>query len=93
MDKMMGEVFNVGDDSMNYSKEEICNMISLKTNAFIHYEEIGEDADKRNYIVSYEKIGDLGFKTKVTMEEGINQIIEVLKIIDFGNTFSNARNL
>ena len=65
--KMINNVYNVGSDSMNYSKEEVCDMIALRTNAFIHYEEIGEDADKRNYIVSYDKV------------------------IDFGNTYTNAR--
>ena len=86
-------VNDVGDDSMNFSKEAVCNMIGSRTNAFIHYEEIGEDADKRNYIVSYEKIKSLGFGTRITMEEGIDQIIKTLKVIDFENTYSNARYL
>ena len=49
MDKMMGNVFNVGDDNMNHSKEEVCNMIGTKTGAFIHFEEMGQQAHKRNY--------------------------------------------
>ena len=93
IDKMINNVYNVGDDSMNHSKEAVCNMIADRTGAFIHFEEIGEDADKRNYIVSYDKIKSLGFKTKITMEEGINQVIKTLKVIDFENTYSNARYL
>jgi nucleoside-diphosphate-sugar epimerase len=93
MSKMINNVYNVGNDSMNYSKEEVCNMIASRTNAFIHYEEIGEDADKRNYIVSYDKIKSLGFETKTTMDEGIDQVIKTLKVIDFGNTYTNARYL
>jgi len=91
MDKMMGNVFNVGDDAMNHSKEEVCNMIGTKTGAFIHYEEIGEDADKRNYVVSYDKISDLGFRTTVTVEEGIDEVINALKVTDFQNKYTNAR--
>ena len=91
IDKMINNVYNVGDDSMNYNKEEVCKMIGSKTNAFIHYEEIGEDADKRNYIVSYDKIKNLGFKTNITMRDGINEIIEILKVIDFENTYTNAK--
>ena len=34
---------------------EICEMIKKKTNAYFHYADIGEDHDKRNYVVSYEK--------------------------------------
>ena len=93
IDNMINNVYNVGDDSMNYSKEQVCNMIGEKTNAFIHYEEIGEDADKRNYIVSYDKIKSLGFKTQISMKAGINQVIETLKVIDFENTYTNARYL
>ena len=91
MDKMMGNVFNVGDDNMNHSKEEVCNMIGAKTGAFIHYEEIGEDADKRNYVVSYDKISNLGFRTTVTVEEGIDEVTEALKVTDFQNKYTNAR--
>ena len=91
MDKMMGNVFNVGDDNMNHSKEEVCNMIGKKTNAFIHYEEIGEDADQRNYVVSYEKIRDLGFKTSISVEHGIDEVINALKVTDFQNQYTNAR--
>ena len=97
IDKMINNVYNVGDDSMNYSKEHICNMIqenilkTRKTNAFIHFEEIGSDADKRNYIVSYDKINNLGFYTKVDMEQGIREAIEVLKIIDLDNAYTNAK--
>ena len=91
MDKMMGNVFNVGDDNMNHSKEEVCNMIGKKTGAFIHYEEIGEDADKRNYVVSYDKISNLGFRTTITVEEGIDEVTEALKVTDFQNKYTNAR--
>jgi len=76
---------------MNYSKEEVCDMIKSKTNAFIHFEDIGEDADKRNYVVSYDKIKKLGFSTKVTMEDGIDEIIKALKVVDFKNPYINVK--
>ncbi len=91
MDRMIGNVFNVGDDRMNHSKEEICNMIGSKTGAFIHYEEIGEDADKRNYVVSYDKISSLGFTTSINVEQGIDEVIQALKVTDFQNKYTNAR--
>lgn len=87
--KMIGNVFNVGNENMNYSKEEICNMIKEKTNAYIHYADIGEDADKRNYVVSYEKIKNLGFTTTITVEEGIDELIKALKVIHFRTPYTN----
>ena len=91
LDKMRDNVYNVGADCMNHSKEAVCNMIAEKTGAFIHFEEIGSDADKRNYVVSYEKIKKLGFATNVIMEEGIDEIIEALKVMDFQDAYVNAK--
>ena len=91
LDNMIDNVYNVGSSNMNYSKEEICNIISDKTNAFIHFEEIGEDADKRNYVVSYDKINKLGFETKIGIHEGIDEIIKVLKVVDFRNPYVNTQ--
>ena len=34
-------------------------MIKERTDAYFHYADFGEDADKRNYVVSYEKIKKL----------------------------------
>jgi nucleoside-diphosphate-sugar epimerase len=89
--QMANNVYNVGSDSMNYSKEQVCNLIGNKTNAFIHFEDIGSDADKRNYIVSYDKINQLGFDVKVSLEEGIDEIYKALKVIDFNDVYTNAK--
>jgi nucleoside-diphosphate-sugar epimerase len=91
IDSMNDNVYNVGDDSMNYSKEDVCNIVGKKTGAFIHFEEIGEDADKRNYVVSYDKIKALGFRTKVTIEEGIDEIIRAIKVVDFVDPYVNIK--
>jgi nucleoside-diphosphate-sugar epimerase len=91
LSEMIDNVYNVGSDHMNYSKEAVCNMIAEKTEAFVHFEDIGEDADKRNYIVSYDKINQLGFTAQVSMDEGIDEILEVLKIMNFDDHYHNAK--
>ena len=91
LDQMIGEVYNVGDDSMNYSKEDICKHISEKTGAFVHYEEVGTDADKRNYVVSYEKIKSLGFNVSFDLDAGVDQIINALGVVRLDNHYTNAR--
>jgi len=89
-DGMLKEVYNVGSSSMNYSKEDICEMIKQKTNAYVHYADVGEDADKRNYVVSYDKINKLGFDTTITVEDGIEELVKVCKAIEFRKPYSNV---
>ena len=89
----ISSVYNVGDNNMNYSKADICNMIAERTGAFIHFEEIGSDADQRNYIVSYEKIQKLGYKTTIGLEDGIDEVIKALKVIDIQNPYVNVTRI
>lgn len=89
-DKMAGQVYNVGNEKMNFSKQQICEMIKEQTGAYIHYAEIGEDADKRDYVVSYQKINELGYTTTISVEEGINELIKVCHAIQFRNPYSNV---
>jgi nucleoside-diphosphate-sugar epimerase len=89
-DQMAGNAYNIGSEKMNYSKEQICEMIHLQTNAYIHYADVGEDADKRNYRVSYKKVTDLGYDTTIPVEEGIKEMVKACKAIQFRNPYSNA---
>jgi nucleoside-diphosphate-sugar epimerase len=88
-DKMVNNVYNVGDEKMNYSKEDVCNMIKEKTNAYVHYADIGEDADKRNYVVSYDKIKKMGYETTISVEEGIDELVRAIKAVQFRTPYSN----
>jgi len=65
-------------------------LIRNQTNAYIHYADVGEDADKRNYVVSYKKINDLGYDTTITVEQGIEEIVRVCQVIQFRNPYSNV---
>lgn len=89
-EKMAGNIYNVGSENMNYSKEQICEMIRNKTKAYIHYADVGEDADKRNYVVSYKKINSLGYETTIKVEDGIDELVRVCKAIQFRNPYSNV---
>ena len=89
-DKMINNVYNVGSENQNYSKEQICELIRTQTNAYIHYADVGEDADKRNYVVSYKKLNNLGFSTSITVEQGIEELTKVCKAIEFRNPYSNV---
>ena len=49
-----------------------------------------KDEDERNYIVSYDKISKIGFKPEITLEDGINELIEISKILHIENKYSNV---
>jgi nucleoside-diphosphate-sugar epimerase len=89
-DKMQGEIFNVGDNSMNFSKEQICFMIRDQVEYYLHFADVGQDIDQRDYIVSYDKINEAGFNTTITMEEGIAELAKVSQLIDIQNPYYNA---
>jgi nucleoside-diphosphate-sugar epimerase len=89
-DRMNGQVFNIGDDTNNYSKEDVALLIKQKVDYYLHFADVGEDADKRNYEVSYDKVRALGFNATVSVEEGIDQLIGAIPAIEYQSRFRNV---
>jgi nucleoside-diphosphate-sugar epimerase len=89
-DRMCGRVFNVGSETMNYSKREVCELIQQQVKCYVHYAEIGEDLDKRNYAVSYEKISKLGYATSISLLDGIGELMRGIAALGFKNPYSNV---
>lgn len=81
-DQMKNETYNVGLSDANLSKWELCQEIKKQVPDFYFAEaEVGEDPDKRNYIVSNAKIEQTGFKPEVSLQAGIKELIKGFKII------------
>ena len=81
-DTMRSNVYNVGSNTMNHTKREVCEIINEKVpEAYFHHADIKEDVDKRNYKVSYDKINSLGFETQVSLELGVEEIIDAVPLI------------
>jgi len=89
MDEMNQEVYNVGDEKLNFTKQEVCELIKEHYDYYIHYANINEDPDKRDYEVSYQKIKKLGYKTKEDIHDGIKKLIKAVEVFDFQNPFTN----
>jgi nucleoside-diphosphate-sugar epimerase len=88
-DKMKNEPYNLGLSKANLDKWELCEEIKKQVPDFYFIEaDIGEDPDKRDYIVSNEKIESTGFKPDFTIQEGIAELIKGYQIIK-QNKFSN----
>jgi nucleoside-diphosphate-sugar epimerase len=86
---MKGEIYNVGLSDANVSKKELCQLIQKQLPDFVYIDEqIGQDPDQRNYIVSNEKIESTGFETKFSLEDGVNELIKgyaMIKNTRYGN--------
>lgn len=76
-DKMKGLPYNVGLDTANLSKEQLALKIKDDVpNFYIHFSEVGSDPDKRNYIVSNQRLRKAGFEAKRSIDEGIKELIK-----------------
>lgn len=87
-----GQAFNVGLSSANLSKLELANRIKEKIPTLvIKQDDYKEDFDKRNYIVSNEKLESKGWIPQCDLDYGISQLIEAYKfVINFNNqNFTN----
>jgi nucleoside-diphosphate-sugar epimerase len=89
---MLGQVFNLGSESLNFTKMEICQMIQRRLPLVqIVASETGFDPDQRNYAVSYAKLRGLGYQTTISLDEGINELAAALQHIADRASYSNAR--
>jgi len=81
-DKCKGHAFNVGLSTANLSKLELAEKIkSHIPSLVIKQDDFKEDFDKRNYIVSNEKLESLGWKPIYDLDYGIKQLISAYKIV------------
>jgi nucleoside-diphosphate-sugar epimerase len=75
--EMGGQVYNVGLSEANLSKLELCERIKQHVPDFIIQEsDVGRDPDKRDYVVSNEKIERTGYRTAHSLDEGIRELIK-----------------
>jgi len=87
-----GEIFNVGLSDANINKQQLAEMIKKYISDFaITYSDYYEDPDKRDYIVSNEKVESTGWLPKYTLHDGIKELIMAYQII-INNDTSHFRN-
>ena len=89
-DKMKGQAFNVGLSSANLTKRQLCEKIKeYVPDFFIYSAPVGEDPDKRDYLVSNAKIEATGWKPDHSLDDGINELLKGYRIIR-PNQFTNV---
>jgi nucleoside-diphosphate-sugar epimerase len=81
-DGIKGGAYNVGLSDTNLSKRELCERIQKHLPKFQFLEAaIGEDPDKRDYVVSNAKIEATGFKPKYSLDDGIRELIKGYRML------------
>ena len=79
---MKNQAYNVGLSDANLTKLQLCQEIKKFVPDFYFVEAtIGEDPDKRDYIVSNAKIEKTGFKPDVSLQKGIQELIKAYQVI------------
>ena len=88
-DAMKGRAYNVGLSNANLSKLELCQHIQKHIPNFVFSEsQIGEDPDKRNYIVCNSRIEGTGWLPAFSLDDGIAELIKAYGIVrqkQYGN--------
>lgn len=88
-DRMKGRTYNCGLSDSNLSKLELCEKIKSHIPQFTYIEApVGEDPDKRDYIVSNERIESMGWHPSYSLDDGIEELVKAYSIIK-KNQYSN----
>ncbi len=87
---MRGRAYNVGLEDANLTKLELCAAIQKHVHGFVYLEAlIGEDPDKRDYIVSNQRILATGWKPAHSLDSGIRELIKGYRILK-NSTYANV---
>ena len=89
-DAMRGRSYNVGLEDANLTKLELCAVIQKHLPNFVFLEApIGEDPDKRDYVVSNQRILSTGWKPGWNLDRGIRELIKGYRILR-NSTYANV---
>jgi nucleoside-diphosphate-sugar epimerase len=80
-EKIRGQVYNLGTDAGNYTKDEIVGFVLKRipeTN--VEYKDLTFGGDMRDITVSFEKIKrQLGFSPALDVDDGVREVLHALK--------------
>ncbi|MEO5887462.1 MAG: NAD(P)-dependent oxidoreductase [Anaerolineales bacterium] len=79
--KIRGQVFNLGTDDGNYSKDDIVQLVLKRVpETVVEYKDLTFGGDMRDISVSFAKISKvLGFDTTLNVDDGIRDLLFALK--------------
>ena len=88
--RLAHRVFNVGHESLNYTKEDIVGLLRQRLDFLVHFAEFGTDADRRDYEVDYSRVRETGFQTAIDIDKGLGELVSGLRLMRIRNPYSNV---
>ncbi len=81
LEKIRGQVFNVGAEDGNLTKDQVVQLILKRLpETDVQYKDITFGGDMRDIIVSFEKIRrELGFAARYSVDDGVREILKALQ--------------
>jgi nucleoside-diphosphate-sugar epimerase len=81
-DAMKGRPYNVGLSDANLSKRELCEAIRRHVPDFVCFDsDVGQDPDKRDYVVSNARIESTGWQPRHSLDDGIRELVKAYAIV------------
>jgi nucleoside-diphosphate-sugar epimerase len=79
--KIRGQVYNLGTDAGNYTKDQIVALVLKRMpETTVEYKNLTFGGDMRDITVSFSKIKrELGFETTLDVDHGIREVLNALK--------------
>jgi nucleoside-diphosphate-sugar epimerase len=87
---MQGQTFNVSSSELSFTKEQIAYRIKKQVDFDIQFADANE-LDGRNYNLSAQKLGALGYRTSISLDQGIMEIICAVNKLKIEKTYFNSR--
>lgn len=88
---MAGQIYNAGNDDANITKLQLCEIIKeclpVGSTFTWNISPIGEDPDKRDYLVSNAKLRETGFTCRYSLQDGIRELVQ-----GYQQPFASYRN-
>jgi len=89
-DALKHKIYNVGHESLNFTKEDIVNMLKERIDFLVYFAEFCQDEDRRDYEVDYSRIRETGFEMSVDIDAGLAELVHGLPLLEVRNPYGNV---
>ena len=80
--RMAGRPYNVGLDAANMTKEQLALKVKEHVpRLYLHCAAVGSDPDKRDYVVSNQRLREAGFEAHRSLDEGIEELLRAYRML------------